>query len=82
MAYSLSLSVFSPDSSILEVAQVKSVRVRLKGDSWLSIYPGHAALIGEVLPGDLMYSAGELQARLALPSSIIKVSDNQITNDG
>ena len=26
-----------------------------------------------------MYSAGELQARLALPSSIIKVSDNQIT---
>ena len=79
MAHTISLTVLSPDNIILDVQKVMSVRVRLRGDTWLSIYPGHAPLIAELLPGKIVYSTDEISAELELSTGIMQVSKNQIT---
>ena len=79
MAQTLHLKVLSPDSTILDVEQVKSVRARLRGDTWLSIYPGHAPLLAELLPGNLAYATGERRDELDISTGILQVSKNQIT---
>ena len=79
MAQTLHLLVLSPDSTILDVEQVKNVRARLRGDTWLSIYPGHAPLLAELLPGNLVYATGERRDELDISTGILQVSKNQIT---
>ena len=79
MAQTLHLKVLSPDSTILDVEQVKSVRARLRGDTWLSIYPGHAPLLAELLPGNLAYATGERRDEIDISTGILQVSKNQIT---
>ena len=78
MTHFLNLTILSPEGVILDADQVKYVRVRLGGDSWLSIYPGHAPLIAELLPGELMYSDAK-QARIEISTAIMQVSENHIT---
>jgi F0F1-type ATP synthase epsilon subunit len=78
MTQSITLTILSPDQVILNVKKVRMVRTRLRGDSWLSIYPNHAPLIAELLPGKLVYSADDQQEEIDLPAGIMQVNENKI----
>lgn len=79
MANYLSLVVLSPVNTILKADQVKSLRVRLKGDTWLSIYPGHAPLLAELISGKMTYETDDFVAEHNITSAILQVSKNQIS---
>lgn len=79
MTQLLNLLILSPVETILNIDKVQSIRVRLKGDSWLSIYPGHAPLLAELMPDKLVYSIDGSQAEVNITSGIMKVSKNQVT---
>ncbi len=79
MTKSLSFTVLSPDSVIFEAENVTKVRARLRGDTWLSVYPGHAPLLAETLPGKLEYEINEHQSELILSAGILQVKQNHIT---
>ncbi|TFG72676.1 MAG: hypothetical protein E4H27_02190 [Anaerolineales bacterium] len=75
----LSLSILSPDRVILEVENVTRLTARLGNDTLLSIYPGHAPLLVETLPGILEYFVDEKRIELALYGGILHVLQQYVT---
>lgn len=71
--------VLTPDGSLVEMAAVKKVRVRLVDGALLSVYPHHAPLIAETMEGEVTYVAEEQEERLSLRSGIFFVCDNSVT---
>jgi F0F1-type ATP synthase epsilon subunit len=75
----LRLSVITPDQVLLQVDEATRVRLRLADLAWLSIYPNHAPLVAEVLPGPVQYDT-ELEAgEIELGSAILYVDSNVVT---
>ena len=75
----LSLRVLTPSQTLLEVEDVRKVRVRLVDRAWLSIYPHHAPLIAETLPGRLAYVTEDEAHEVPVAGGVLRVfSDNTV----
>lgn len=79
VAKTLNLTVLSPDRVILDVENVTKVRAKLRDDTRLSIYPGHAPLLAELLPGTLEYAIDSEESELELSAGILQVTQQHIT---
>jgi F0F1-type ATP synthase epsilon subunit len=75
----LRLNVVTPVKTLLDVAQVRKVRLKLADHGWLSIYPYHAPLLAETVAGPVTYITEAAEASLALAESILQVAENQVT---
>ncbi len=75
----LRFSVLTPDRTVLDVANVRKVRLRLADGGWLSIYPRHAPLLAETLAGPVSYTTAEGDATLSLSESILQIFENAVT---
>jgi len=75
----LRFSVLTPGMTLLDVANVSKVRVKLVDNGWLSIYPRHAPLLGETLAGPVTYTTAEGDETISLSESILQVFENDVT---
>ena len=75
----LRLNVLTPVKTLLDVAQVQKVRLKLADHGWLSIYPYHAPLLAETLAGPVTYVIAAAEASLSLSASLLQVADNVVT---
>lgn len=75
----LRFSVLTPDKTLLDVANVRKVRLRLADHGWLSVYPRHAPLLGETLAGPVVYTTAEGDETLSLSESILQIFENDVT---
>ncbi|MGC9521732.1 MAG: hypothetical protein ACP5HG_07600 [Anaerolineae bacterium] len=79
MASEITLTVLTAERSLLRVEDAMKVRLRLIDEAWLSIYPGHAPLIAEILPGPVQYETAIEAGELELAGGILQVADNRVT---
>jgi len=76
---SLRLTVLTPDRVLLAVDSATKVRMKLADDVWLSVYPNHAPLIAEVLPGPVQYDTDAESGELLIAEGILQVTEGQVT---
>jgi len=76
---SLRLTVLTPDRVLLAVETATKVRMKLADDAWLSVYPDHAPLIAEVLPGPVQYDTDAESGELSIAEGIVQVTEGQVT---
>lgn len=74
----LRFSVLTPDKTVLDVRNVRKVRLRLADHGWLSIYPRHAPLLGETLAGPVTYTTAEGDETIFLSESILQIFENDV----
>jgi len=74
----LELTVLTPEKTLLHVDSAQRVRVKLADGAWLSIYPKHAALLAEVLPGPLQYDTEMEVGEIALRAGILQIRGHQV----
>ena len=79
MSTSLRLTVLTPDRVLLAVDAATKVRMKLADDVWLSVYPNHAPLIAEVLPGPLQYDTDAESGEVSIAEGILQVTEGQVT---
>lgn len=79
MADSLHLSVIAPDRVLLDEKAARRVRLKLADQAWLSVYPNHAPLLAEVLPGPLQYDTERGTSELQIGPAILYVDSNVVT---
>ncbi|MDF1516206.1 MAG: hypothetical protein P1S60_20520 [Anaerolineae bacterium] len=79
MADQLSLRIISPEKTIVDAESITKVRIHLSDGSWLSVYPGHAPLLAEILPGKLFYEQGNIVEERQLSAGIFQVVHNSVT---
>jgi len=75
----LRFSVLTPDETLLDVANVRKVRLRLADHGWLSVYPRHAPLLAETLAGPVTYTTAEGDETISLTESILQIFENDVT---
>jgi F0F1-type ATP synthase epsilon subunit len=80
----LRLSVLTPGKTLLDVANVSKVRLKLVDGGWLSIYPHHAPLLAETQAGAVTYitevgDGTETVSSLTLSESILQVAESGVT---
>ncbi len=73
------LSVLTPGKTLLDVADVRQVRLKLADHAWLSIYPRHAPLLAETLAGPVTYTTEAGAETIALSESILQVANDAVT---
>jgi F0F1-type ATP synthase epsilon subunit len=74
----LRLIVLTPGKTLLEVANVSKVRLKLADGGWLSIYPRHAPLLAETMAGPLIYTTDAGEQTISLSESILQVAENDV----
>ncbi len=79
MSTSLRLTIMTPDRVLLAVDSATKVRMKLADDAWLSVYPDHAPLIAEVLPGPVQYDTDAESGELSIAEGIVQVTEGQVT---
>ena len=79
MPSSLRLHVLTPVETLLEVEEAQWVHVRLADGTGISIYPGHAPLLGETVSSVLRYADVDGEHGFEACSGILYVRDNHIT---
>ncbi|MFP4395080.1 MAG: hypothetical protein ACLFTI_07425 [Anaerolineales bacterium] len=79
MADPLRLTVLTPGETLLEVAAVEKVRLKLQDGGWLSIYPLHAPLIAETMAGNVSYIEEGMMRSINLAPGILWISEGDIT---
>jgi F0F1-type ATP synthase epsilon subunit len=75
----LRFSVLTPEKTLLDVANVSKVRLRLADGGWVSIYPRHAPLLGETLAGLVTYITESGEQTISLSESILQIAENEVT---
>jgi F0F1-type ATP synthase epsilon subunit len=75
----LRFSVLTPDRTLLDVANVSKVRLKLADGGWLSVYPRHEPLLGETLAGLVTYITESGEQTISLSESILQVTENDVT---
>jgi len=73
------LTVLAPTGTLLEAEGVTWVRARLSGSAPLSVYPGHAPLIGETEAAPLEYADRAGEHALELEGGILQVEEGGVT---
>jgi F0F1-type ATP synthase epsilon subunit len=74
----LHLRVLTPAKTLVDVEDVAWVRVRLVDGRGISIYPGHARLLGETQPASLQYADSSGEHSLDLAAGILQVEDGDV----
>ena len=74
----LRLSVLTPGKTLLDVAGVSKVRLKLADGGWLSIYPRHAPLLAESMASPVLYTTAAGEQSIALSESILQVAENDV----
>jgi F0F1-type ATP synthase epsilon subunit len=75
----LRLTVLTPAEQLLEVEEVRWVRVRLVDGAGLSIYPGHAPLLAETVPAPVRYSDSDGEHEVDVASGVLHVTPYAVT---
>lgn len=75
----LHLTILTPDRTLLDVGDASRVRARLVDDALLSVYPGHAPLIAETLPGPVEYDTETGYGQLNVAEGILQVTADGVT---
>lgn len=73
------LQVLTPAETLLEVEEVKWVRVRLSDGTGLSIYPGHARLLAETVTAPLWYADEIGERTFDVEAGIVQVENHDVT---
>jgi F0F1-type ATP synthase epsilon subunit len=73
------LQVLTPAETLLEVEEVKWVRVRLSDGTGLSIYPGHARLLAETVTAPLWYADETGERTFDVEAGIVQVENHDVT---
>lgn len=68
-----------PGRTVLQASHVRKVRVLLADGGWLSVYPGHAPLLAETLPGPVTYVVDEETVTIELAGGIVQVGQGEVT---
>ena len=74
----LLLKVVTPEATRLRIEQVTAVRVTLDNGP-ICILPGHASLIGRLVPGGLSYVDQKGDHRLEVGEGILRVLKGGVT---
>ena len=74
----LTLTVLTPEKTLLQADGVGKVRLRLVDGAWLSIYPRHAPLIAETASGVAQYVTNEGEAAIAIGPGVLYVSPGRV----
>ena len=75
----LRFSVLTPGKTILDVANVRKVRVKLADHGWLSVFPRHAPLLAETMAGPVTYTTEAGDEAVSLSESILQIAENDVT---
>ena len=75
----LRFSVLTPGKTILDVANVRKVRVKLADHGWLSVFPRHAPLLAETMAGPVTYTTEVGDETVSLSESILQIMENDVT---
>jgi len=75
----LRLTVLTPAETLLEVAAVEKVRLKLQDGGWLSIYPLHAPLIAETMAGNVTYIEEGVMRSINVAPGILQIAGGDIT---
>lgn len=79
MADLLRLTVLTPEKALLDVGGVRKVRVLLVDGAWLSVYPGHAPLLAEIVAGSVTYVRDAGEEEIALAEGIVRIGGGAVT---
>jgi F0F1-type ATP synthase epsilon subunit len=75
----LRLVVLTPERTLLDVADVRKVRVLLADEAWLSVYPGHAPLLAETVAGSVAYVTDAGEDDIDLAEGIVRIEGGVVT---
>ena len=75
----LRLVVKTPEETTLDVRGVAWVRVGLSAGERISIWPGHAPLLGETAAGDIGYATTSGENCVFVGPGILHVARGQVT---
>lgn len=75
----LRLTVITPAETLLEAEGVRWVHVQLVDGSGISIWPGHAPLLGETVSAPLRYADDQGEHALDLAAGILQVDRSGVT---
>jgi F0F1-type ATP synthase epsilon subunit len=75
----LRLAVLTPAETLVEVKEVKWVQAQLADGSGISIWPGHAPLLGETVSAPLRYADETGEHVLNLEAGILQVDRGGVT---
>ena len=79
MAEPLRLMVWTPSATLIDAENVEWVHITLIGDQGLTIWPGHAPLLGETDVDAVGYADQAGTHTIDLPSGIVQVENNTVT---
>ena len=71
--------MLTPEKALLDVGGVHKVRVLLADGAWLSVYPGHAPLLAEMVAGSVAYVTDAGEEEIALTEGIVRIDDGAVT---
>jgi F0F1-type ATP synthase epsilon subunit len=75
----LRLTVLTPAKTLLDVAGVDRVRLRLSDGAWISVYPRHASLVAETVAGPLQYRTADGEKAIDLAAGILEIAGDVVT---
>lgn len=75
----LRLAVLTPAETLIEVEEAKWVQAQLADGSRISIWPGHAPLLGETVAAPLRYADEAGEHMLNLEAGILQVERSGVT---
>ena len=78
MRDSLHFVVLTPERTLLDVIDVRKVRILLADGAWLSVYPGHAPLVAEMVAGEVTYVTDSGESEIALTEGIVRIGDGAV----
>ena len=78
----LSVTVVTPEGKLFEVEQAQKVRICLADGGWLSVYPRHAPLIGEILPGAVQITTAEGETSVSVGPGFVRVAGPSVGAGG
>ena len=70
--------MLTPDKVALKKHNVRKVRVRLVDETWISIYPNHAPMVAETLPGPIEWKTETESGEVSLSRGILRVQDDRV----
>jgi F0F1-type ATP synthase epsilon subunit len=79
VADSLRLVAWTPGETLVEATKVEWVHVELSGNKGLTIWPGHAPMLGQTAAEPLRYADPSGTHLVDLPPGVLQVRDDTVT---
>ena len=75
----MKLLILTPESTLLEVAGLRKVRVPLVDNNIIGIHPGHHPLLAETRAGRIEYGKESYTNSFTAQAGILRVESDQVT---